>query len=106
MGKLPTNDYNGGGVKLFHKVIYKQTPIAIIQYIRQSMIKTDLDSRLVRHSFIKRQSKTNKTSNALFYRAVKLYNTLPLYIKSWEPKKFNKNIKEIIRKGYSPDKVP
>ena len=70
------------------------------------MINTDLDSRLVRHIFIKRQSKTNKTSNAFFYRAVKIYNTLPLYIKSWEPKKFNKGIKEIIRKGYSPDKVP
>ena len=91
---------------MFHKVILKQKPIAICQYIKQSMINTDLDSRLVRHTFIKRQSKTNKTSNAFFYRAVKIYNTLPLYIKSWEPKKFNKGIKEIIRKGYSPDKVP
>ena len=70
------------------------------------MIKTDFDSRLVRHSFIKRQSKTNKTSNSFFYRVVKMYNILPLYIKTWEPKKFNKHIKDIIRKGYSPDKVP
>ena len=55
-----------GGVKLFHKVILKQKPIALSQYIRQSMIQTDLDSRLVRHSFIKRQSKTNKTCNSFF----------------------------------------
>ena len=69
------------------------------------MINTELDSRLVRQSYIKRQAKTNRTSNSFLYRVVKFYNTLPLTVKSWEPKVFNKNIKDIIRKGYSPDKV-
>ena len=95
-----------GGVKLFHKVILLHKPRAITQYMRQSMIQSDIDSRSVRHSFITRQSTTNKTYNSLFYRAVQIYNTLPNNIKSLEPKVFNKNIKDIIRKGYSPDKVP
>ena len=94
-----------GGVKLIHKVIVTHRPIALFQYMKQSMINTELDSRLVRHSYIKRQAKTNRTSNSFLYRVVKFYNTLPLTVKSWEPKVFNTNIKDIIRKGYSPDKV-
>ena len=95
-----------GAVKLFHKVILLHKPKAITQYMKLSMILTDIDSRSVRHSFISRQSNTNKTYNSLFYRAVQIYNTLPNEIKGLEPKVFNKNIKEIIRKGYSPDRVP
>ena len=95
-----------GGVKLFHKVILMQKPKAITQYLKQSMIQLEIESRSVRHSFISRQSSTNKTYNSLFYRAVRIYNTLPFHVKCLEPKVFNKSIKDIIRKGYSPDKVP
>ena len=90
---------------MIHKVIITHRPIALFQYMKQSMINTELDSRLVRHSYIKRQAKTNRTSNSFLYRVIKFYNTLPVTVKSWEPKRFNTNIKDIIRKGYSPDKV-
>ena len=79
-----------GGVKLFPKVILRQTPTAITQYIKQSMIHSDIESRLVRHSFIKRQSNTNKTYNSLFFRAVRIYNTLLYHAKCLDPKIFNK----------------
>ena len=95
-----------GGTKLFHKVILLHKPIDIAQYLRQSMIQTEMDSRFVRQSFLIRQSTTNRTYNSFFYRAIRIYNTLPNTIKGLEPKIFNKRIKEVIRNKYSPDKVP
>ena len=94
-----------GSTKLFQKVIFDNNLAAYTQYIKQSMIEVE-GTRRVRHSYIKRASKSIKTSKSLFYRAVKIHNTLLYSIKCKEPKVFNKEIKPIIRKTYSPDKVP
>ena len=57
-----------GAAKLFHKVILLHKLIALTQYIKQSM--NDIDgSRMVQHSFLKRNSTSNKTFNSFFYRA-------------------------------------
>ena len=50
--------------------------------------------------------KSQKLKNHFIYKAIIIYNTLPIEIKSKDPKKFNRYIKPLIRKTYSPDKVP
>ena len=94
-----------GGLKLLHKAILKHKPKAITQYIKQSMISVD-NCRMVRHNFIQRKPKSNKTSNSFFYRSIKHYNSLPIEVKILEPKVFNKKIKEYIRKIFRPDMIP
>ena len=94
-----------GATKMFHKVILYGKPPAYNHYIKQSLINTD-STRKVRQSYISRNSTTTKTSNSLFYRAVKIYNTLPLELKHLEHKVFNKRIKNVVRKCYRPDRVP
>ena len=94
-----------GATKLFHKVFTLKQPPAIIQYISQSMINVD-GARLVRHNNIKRVSKSLKTNKSLFYRATAIYNSLTIELKVLDHKRFNKSIKNIIRKNYSPDRVP
>ena len=73
--------------------------------MKQSMIEVK-GTRRVRHSYIKKAFKSTKTSNSLFFRVVKIYNTLPYSIKYKEPKLYDKEIKPIIRKTYSLDKIP
>ena len=69
------------------------------------MIPID-NSRMVRHNFIERKPKSNKTSSSFFYRVIKHYNSLPIEVKVLEPKVFNKKIKEYIRKIFRPDMIP
>ena len=94
-----------GATKMFHKVILYGKPPSYNNYIKQSLINTE-GTRKVRHSYINRNSTTTKTSNSLFYRAVKIYNTLPIELKNLEYKVFNKRIKDIVRKYYRLDRVP
>ena len=94
-----------GAMKLFHKVISNNKPLAYTQYLKQSMISVE-GSRKVCQSHIKRGSKTIKTDKPIFYRGIRIYNMLPLTLKILEPKLFNKKIKEYVRNKFSPDKVP
>ena len=91
--------------KLIHRIVYDHKPKALTNYISQSMINVD-STRMVRQCSTKRLSKTDKTSKSLMYRGLKIYNMLPNAIKSTPPKKFNKNIKGIIRAQFSPDRIP
>ena len=93
-----------GASKLFHKVILYGKPLAYNQYIKQSLINNE-GTRRVRHSYIARNSTTSKTSNSLFYRSVKIYNSLPLTLKHLESKQFNKMVKSVVRKTFSLDRV-
>ena len=74
-----------GSVKLFHKVILENKLAAYVQYLKQSLIQTE-GTRRLRYTYIKRASTTIKTSKSLFYRATKIYNSLPQSIKFLEPK--------------------
>ena len=94
-----------GSVKLFHNVILEHKPLALTQYLKQSMINVE-GTRMVRNSFLKRNFTSSKTSKSLFHRVIHIYNSLPLNLKHLEPKIFNKRIKEIVRKTYSLDRVP
>ena len=77
----------------------------MVQYIQQSMIHTE-GTRFVRYNYIKRASKSNKTSKSLYYKATEIYNSISLNLKLLEPKVFNKRIKTYICSNFSPDRIP
>ena len=49
---------------------------------------------------------TQKTAKAFFHRSIHIYNLLPYNYRIFNPKKFNKEIKGLVRNKFSPDRVP
>jgi len=88
-----------GGIKLFHKVTFEQSPKVLNNYLQHSLVRSDI-ARLVRKPCIKFKSLTAKTKNSLFHRTCHIYNQLPDNIRIANKKRFLSKVKIFIRNNF------
>ena len=63
-------------LKLYHKISFEMSPPAIYNYLKHSMVRSDI-ARLVRKPSVKHFPKTAKTRNSSLHRTNFIYNLLP-----------------------------
>ena len=92
-------------IQFIHKVLINKSPGVIFNLFCQSNCKMD-NIREVRKFRVKITHKSNKVTNSLFYRALYLFNCLPIEVRNYKVKKLSKHLQENLKYIFPYNKIP
>ena len=92
-------------IMLIHKCIFEATPLTIMDLITFSINRSS-NVRSVRKPLMSEQTKSSKLQQTVIYRSVYLYNLLPDQLRTYNPIKLKKHLKEFLYEYFPNNSIP
>ena len=92
-------------ILFIHKCIYENNPLTITELITYS-INRDTNFRSIRKPMVRKEHSSIKVKQSLINKSIFLYNTLPDELKTYNPKKLAKYLRNYILEYFSNNTIP
>merc|ERR1712240_569579 len=92
-------------IMLIHKTVFEGTPQTIMDLITFSLNRTK-NIRSIRKPLMKEQTNSSKLQQTVMFKSVYLYNLLPDQLRTYNPKKLKKHLKEFIYQYFPNNNIP